>query len=123
LEEGVAFAELDLSALIAMYPPAPRAHTLPRFPGIERDISVVVDESRTWGELERVLEGVELSRLERREFVGVYRGKPLERGRKSVTFRLHFRDPERTLRHEEVDPEVDQVVKALSAEIGAELRA
>jgi phenylalanyl-tRNA synthetase beta subunit len=43
-------------------------------------------------------------------------------GKKSVTLRLRFRDPERTLRHEEVDPLVSRVVARLGEETGAELR-
>jgi phenylalanyl-tRNA synthetase beta subunit len=44
-------------------------------------------------------------------------------GKKSVTLRLRFRDDKRTLRHEEVDPQVATVVEKAKAELGAELRA
>ena len=50
------------------------------------------------------------------------RGKPIPAGRKSVTFRMMFRDPDTTLRHEQVDPQVASVVDRLKAELGAELR-
>jgi phenylalanyl-tRNA synthetase beta subunit len=39
-----------------------------------------------------------------------------------VTLRLRFRDGARTLRHEEVDPDVNAVALALTREAGAEFR-
>jgi len=40
-----------------------------------------------------------------------------------VTLRLTFRDPARTLRHEEVDPQVRAVVALAGEKLGATLRA
>jgi phenylalanyl-tRNA synthetase beta chain len=55
-------------------------------------------------------------------FVTTYRGKPIPAGHKSVTFRLVFRDPQTTLRHEQVDPQVAAVVERLGKELGAQVR-
>lgn len=122
LETAVATAEVNLDALLNLYPPASKAETLAEFPAIERDLSVVVKEATAWADIERATLGTHPALLDGLRFVGVYRGKPLEKGQKSVTFRLRFRDPARTLRHEEVDPQVEGVVKALESEVGAELR-
>jgi len=123
IETGLVAAELNLSLLYGLYPPASKAEALPAFPAIERDLSVVVAEPTPWAAIERAAAGTDPALLEGLRFVGVYRGKPLKGGEKSVTFRLRFRDPERTLRHEEVDPQVAGVVEALKREVGAELRA
>jgi len=122
LEIPVAAAEVDLDALLELYPPASKAEPLPEFPAIERDLSVVVKEATAWADIEQAALGAHPDLLEGLRFVGVYRGKPLETGQKSVTFRLRFRDPARTLRHEEVDPQVEGVVRALESAVGAELR-
>ncbi len=123
VDAPVAVAELGLAPLIALYPPAARAHALPGFPTIERDLSVVVDEQVTWESLSRVIVEADPRLLEQHQFVGTYRGKPIAKGRKSVTMRLVFRDLSRTLRHEEVDPQVALVVERLRERAGAELRA
>jgi phenylalanyl-tRNA synthetase beta chain len=39
-----------------------------------------------------------------------------------VSFRMVFRDPAATLRHEQVDPQVAAVVDRLKSKLGAELR-
>jgi phenylalanyl-tRNA synthetase beta subunit len=36
---------------------------------------------------------------------------------------MRFRDPSRTLRHEEVDPGVEAIVNRARSQLGAELRA
>lgn len=123
VDAPVAVAELGLAPLIALYPPAARAHALPAFPTIERDLSVVVDEQVTWEALSRVIVEARPQMMEQHQFVGTYRGKPIAKGRKSVTMRLVFRDSSRTLRHEEVDPQVALVVERLRERAGAELRA
>ncbi len=122
LEIAVLAAEIDLAYLIDLYPPMARAQLLPSFPPIERDLSIALDENRPWQEVENVVLGVNAERLELVEFVGTYRGKQVGKGRKSLTFRMRFRDSARTLRHEEVDPQVDAIVQALQSAVGAELR-
>lgn len=122
LRTPVATAEINLSALVELYPPASSVEPLPAFPAIERDLSVLVDEGVRWGDIEMTVLGASPPRLERVQFAGVYRGKQVGAGRKSVTLRLRFRDPQRTLRHEEVDPEIDRVVSALKEKLAATLR-
>jgi phenylalanyl-tRNA synthetase beta chain len=124
LDERCCVAELCLGMLIDVYPGTTRVSPLPAFPGIERDLSVVVDETIAWAKIDDVIAGANLDRLEARRFVGVYRDpKKLGPGKKSLTLRLAFRDGSRTLRHEEVDPQVAAVVSALKSAVGAELRA
>jgi phenylalanyl-tRNA synthetase beta chain len=122
LDEPVVVAELDLGALISVWPPRDRVEAMPAFPSIERDLSVVVDESVVWKRLHGVIAGLAVPRLEGAEYVGTFRGKQVGAGKKSVTVRLRFRDPARTLRHEEVDGEVARVVSALAESVGAALR-
>ncbi|MDX9911694.1 MAG: phenylalanine--tRNA ligase subunit beta [Phycisphaerales bacterium] len=123
LETPVVVAELDLDALVAMYPPKGVARELPQFPGIERDLSLVVDEGVAWSRIEGVLSAESVALMEGWSFVGTFRGAQVGEGKKSVTLRLSFRDPSRTLRHEEVDPQVGSIMGRMERELGATLRA
>lgn len=122
LKVAVFGAELALDPLIALYPPARRVAAQPRFPAIERDLSVVVDDAARWRDIERAVHDAGPALLEAVRFLDTYRGKPIAKGRKSVSFRMVFRDPDKTLRHEEVDPQVEAVIAALRDAVGAELR-
>ena len=122
LERSVIAAEVDLEALVALFPPLTSIAALPAFPAIERDISFIVSESVTWGSIAEMIGASKIDRLEAINFVYTYRGKQMGQGKKSVTARLRFRDSARTLRHEEVDPQVASVTEKLKKEAGAEVR-
>jgi len=115
-------AELDLDALIRLYPPKASVSTLPEFPAIERDLSLIVDESATWAEVEALVLGLDLKQFESLEFVGAYRGKQAGAGKKSLTLRLRFRSGSGTLRHDDVDPQMQRVVEAAQGQLAATLR-
>ena len=61
--------------------------------------------------------------MEDLEYVTTYRGKPLEKGQKSVTVTLVFRSPTGTLTSEQVDAIVQRVIEAAKSQLGAILRA
>ncbi len=119
---SVVAAEMSLEPLLATFPPQHRVEALPRFPGIERDLSLIVSEPVTWRQIEQTISEVNPAMLEDLKFLIVYRGKPIPKGQKSVSLRMRFRDPGKTLKHEEVDPQVAAVVAALKQKLDAELR-
>ncbi len=123
LEVPLLGAEINLDALVALFPPRALTHALPAFPSIERDLSFVVAEETAWAQLRSLVEHTRPDLLEQLTFVGTYRGPQTGPGKKSVTLRLRFRAPDRTLRHEEVDPQVESLVAAAKAQLAAELRA
>lgn len=122
LEIPVAAAEIDLQSLIALYPPKTKVHELPAFPSIDRDLSLILDEATSWESVNDLVTQSGVERLEAVSFIGAYRGKQIGMGKKSVTLRMRFRDPARTLRHEEVDPQVGTIVTLAALKLGATLR-
>jgi phenylalanyl-tRNA synthetase beta chain len=123
LDIPVVGAELSLEVLTAAPIPKTTVRALPLFPGIERDLSLIVDESTAWASVASLVEACELERCVGADLVGVYRGKQVGAGKKSVTVRVRFRDAARTLRHEEVDPQLDRLAARAKADLGAEIRA
>jgi phenylalanyl-tRNA synthetase beta chain len=122
LDAPQAAAEIDLQTLLDLPALPRRPHLLPAFPPIERDLSLIVSEETRWQQLRELVEGAGLERLEDVAFVASYRGKQTGPGRKSLTMRLRFRDPARTLRHEEVDPQIAAIIDIASRQLGAALR-
>ncbi|MBC02426.1 MAG: phenylalanine--tRNA ligase subunit beta [Phycisphaerae bacterium] len=128
-EHPVAAAELvlgpdGLEDRLDSWPPDSAAAELAAFPGIERDLTVVVDETMSWRDLESTVRDSTASAsslLDAVDFVTVFRGGRLPGDRKAVTLRLRFRAPDRTLRHEEVDPEVASITAGLESR-GGEIR-
>ncbi len=122
LQLPVVLGEVDLDKLLDRYPPTRSVTALSRLPGVERDLSVIVDEPVTWQTIENHVRATEPALMEQLCFITTYRGKPVPAGRKSVSFRMLFRDPTKTLRHGEVDVQVNAVVDRLTKQVGAEVR-
>ncbi len=122
IDQPVFAAEIGLPAWYEQYPPVTEARPLPSFPAIERDLSVIIDESVSWLDLELRLRELVIDHLESIEFVTTFRGKPIEKGRKSLTLRLRFRASNRTLTHEEADEQIAPVMRTLESAFGAKIR-
>jgi phenylalanyl-tRNA synthetase beta chain len=56
------------------------------------------------------------------DYLTTYRGKPVPDGRKSVTVTLTYRWGDGTLRSEQVDQQVAEVVEAAKEKLSARLR-
>jgi phenylalanyl-tRNA synthetase beta chain len=98
-------------------------HPLPKFPPVRRDLSLVVDESMAFERIESLVREVKPELLESLEYVTTYRGKQIDKGKKSVTIALVFRSPTETLTGEAVEASVQRVVDAATRQLSATLRA
>ncbi len=116
----VAF-EVDVDVVLAAAR-IPRAQPLPRFPAVERDLAVLVEEHVAAGSiLASIKEGAgEL--LEMARAFDEYHGAQVPEGRKSIAFTLTFRSPERTLTDAEVDRVMSEIRLALEKRHGARFR-
>jgi phenylalanyl-tRNA synthetase beta chain len=122
---AVLLAELNVDLILGAFADNPVFRELERFPAITRDIAMIVPEKiahegivRVIGEAnEPLLESVQLFDL----FVGD-EGSNVGAGRKSLAYRLTYRDRSRTLTNEEVTAVHAKIRERLQRELGAELR-
>ena len=121
-KQVVAAAELDFDLLLKKAGAIPAAKPIPRFPAIVRDLSLIVDEPVQWAQITSVVQEKAPAELEQIDFGGLYRGKPIADGKKSITVSLRFRDEQGTLRHETVDGFEGAILSGLTDTLGAELR-
>jgi len=119
--DRVIAAEVSLLGLAGGRLSPERAPRVGRFPPVERDLAIVVqDDARAADVLAAVrASGGPLLRDVR--LFDVYRGVPLGAGEKSLAVRLTFLSPERTLTEAEVDERVAAVVRA-AADMGGRIR-
>ena len=122
LDGRVVALDLDLQVLLGGQV-ATKAQELPRFPAVQRDLAVAVDETVSAGDLHASIKKAAGPALESVRAFDEYRGGQLPDGRKSVAFALTFRSPDRTLTDAEVDGAMAQIRKALTKEHRAELRS
>ncbi|MBN1509071.1 MAG: phenylalanine--tRNA ligase subunit beta [Sedimentisphaerales bacterium] len=115
-------AELDFDALLELKAGPIKIRPIPRYPAVERDLSIVVAEETAWADIAKAVGSSSPAELEDVRFVDIYRGKGIASGKKSVTLSLRFRDEDGTLTHETVDGYQAAIVQSLAQRAGAELR-
>jgi phenylalanyl-tRNA synthetase beta chain len=118
--DEVYVAELDLDALDRLVPEGDiQYRALPRFPSVVRDLSVLVDEGLPSSRVRATIRAAAPPTLVRAREFDRYRGKGIPEGRCSLSLRLTFRSPERTLTDADVQAAMDDIVTALAREHGA----
>lgn len=121
LPKGTCAIELNLDAIpIAAALPAPRVSP---FPAVFQDVSLVVPAHvPAQAVADAVREGAgEL--LEDLQLFDVFTGPQVGEDRKSLTFALRFRAPDRTLTEDDASAARDAAVRRAADAVGAELRA
>jgi phenylalanyl-tRNA synthetase beta chain len=105
IEGRMVAIEIDIEPVLAASR-IPRAQPLPRFPAVERDLAVVVEDHIAAGALLATIKEIGGEFLEQARAFDEYQGPQVPEGHKSIAFALTFRSPERTL----TDAEVDKVM-------------
>jgi len=102
----------------------PKKYTeVPRFPAIEIDVALVVDEAVAAGKVESAIVSAGGKLLEGASLFDVYRGPGVPEGKKSLAYSLRYRAQDRTLSDEEVLPQHERLLRKVAGAVGAELRA
>ncbi|MBI5631556.1 MAG: phenylalanine--tRNA ligase subunit beta [Elusimicrobia bacterium] len=121
--QATAVFELDLEVLAELPRPDGKFKPYSLLPSAARDLCVVMDQAVPYSQAEEVIGACAIPELASVALVDVFSGKRLPADRRSLTFRLSFSSPERTLTDDEVNSAVDKILKALKARLGAELRS
>jgi len=95
---------------------------IPRYPAVELDLALVVDDSVTAERVQQAMKSAGGQLLESVRLFDVYRGPGMPEGKKSLAFALAYRSPDRTLSADEIQPLHDKVVSKATAAVGGELR-
>lgn len=119
---NTAVLEMDLDTLItAALQPVPY-EDIPRFPSVQVDLAIVVEEGIDAGRVERVIREAGGDLLRDVRLFDLYRGEQLEDGTKSLAYSLAFYALDRTLRDEDVRSRCEEIVTSLGERLGARLR-
>lgn len=116
-------AELFLDPLYAHPLAEPLYVGPPRFPAVESDLSFVVDKEVEFGRMIDAIQGLSIPELAGVQLIDLYQGAKLPKGKVSLTVRLTFLAPERTLTQEEVNRHLEGIFSVLGTTFAAEARS
>ena len=114
--------DMDVDVLMKYISKKITIEQLPKFPGITRDLAMLVDANVTEAEIERVISKNAGNLFKGVTLFDVYTGKQVEEGKKSIAFTMQFQSNERTLTDKEVDEAFQNILAAVQKEFNAELR-
>jgi phenylalanyl-tRNA synthetase beta chain len=115
-------AEVHADLLLIAEETATKFREIEKFPAVTRDIAMIVPEEIPH---ETILRGIEEPReplLESVELFDLFSGGEIGAARKSLAYRLTYRDRSRTLTSEEVNAAHAKIRERLRRDLGAELR-
>ena len=122
IKQPVYICELDFRAIAKVRELSKTFVPLPRFPLVNRDLAVVVDEDAEAAFYAGVIAGAQNSVIVSDILLfDVYKGPGVEEGKKSLAFTFSFRAEDHTLSEDEIRTAFDAIIEALRKN-GAPLR-
>lgn len=111
LNQDAFLFEIDLDEIIAII----KEHTvrykkLPQFPEVKRDLAFVINDNVSFDDIQKVIKGaVQQNIFKGSEVFDVYQGENIEKGYKSLAFRIKMQDENATLTDEIIDKQMNNV--------------
>ena len=121
LRQPVYVAEIELERMLALPLRARAFRPFPRYPAVERDLSLVVPNGVAYRDIEAALGRLRLEGLQGFRALDRFEGGALPPGHYSLLVRIVLQSPERTLTSEAGDAAARAVLGALE-ELGVRLR-
>ena len=114
--------EVELGQIDAWTNLIPQHTTIPIYPGVERDLSLVVPERMTWETVETAVRAAVDATFEGMTFEDSFRGGNLAPDEQSIHFSLRFRNPAKTMTSDEIDASMARITDHCRTELGATVR-
>jgi len=122
LAHEVYAAELDIQTLCEAAQDIPRIVAPPRFPSVELDLAIVVDDQVPEHDIEQVMLSAGGDLLASIRLFDIYRGAPVPEGSKSLAFSLTIRADDRTLTDDEATSVRGEIESRLGNAFNAQIR-
>ncbi|MDK2985528.1 MAG: phenylalanyl-tRNA synthetase beta chain [Clostridia bacterium] len=114
--------EVNLDLIANLYGENRMYQPLPKYPGVTRDMAIVIKEEIPAAKVEELIERYGKPLISQVRLFDVYRGKQVPEGYKSLAYSLYYQAEDRTLTDEEVAAIHEDIQKELEKQLGAKLR-
>ena len=126
LRQDIFYAEIKLESLLEAADAARatrRFEPLPRFPAVERDFSLLLNDGTTFAQVVETIRGLKIPELQKIEAGDLFRGKNVPAGKFSLLVRVTFQSSQTTLTDAQLTDFSARIVSALEKSLSATLRA
>ena len=123
LNNDVFYAEFNWDALLDIAANSSvKFKELDKFPRVKRDLSLLLNEEIKFSEIVSIAKTCNSELLKEISLFDVYKGKNMEKGKKSYAVRFALQDKNKTLKDKEIDGVMSKIQLSLIEKLEAELR-
>ena len=123
LDNPVYYAEMNWTALMKVIKKNEVLYTeISKFPAVSRDLSLLVDNSVEFAQIEQIARQTEKKFLKKVELFDVYEGDKLPVGKKSYAVNFILQDEEKTMGDKQIDAIMQKLIANIKKQLNAELR-
>jgi len=123
IDEVVFVCELKIRAILDGWARDRKFSSLPKFPGVTRDLAFTIDATLPQKSVEDVIRKVGAPLCTDVALFDMYSGEQIGREKKSVAYALEFQSPDRTLTDKEIDDVLKKIIEAVRRQWNGELRS
>ena len=122
IKKNIFVCEIDIEkirdkvSLIKIYEP------IIKYPAVKRDLAIIVDKNIDSGRNEKIFKNNSNNLLKNIELFDIYTGNQINKGKKSMAYKLTFQSKEKTLVDEDINSLIDNMLFDLKEQLGAYLR-
>ena len=122
IKQEVYLGFLDWSAIQKINTPAIKYSPVSKFPEVQRDLSLLLDEQIKYEELEVMALQLGGKILKEVSLFDVYEGNKLPTGKKSYALRYTLRDHSKTLEEKTIEKTIERILNGYKKQFKADLR-
>lgn len=116
-------AEINITDLVNLKGLVRKFEPLPKFPGVRRDISIIVDKDIVSYDIIKMIRETGIRQIESINLFDLYKGDPIPKNKISLAYAINFRHKERTLTDKEVDKAYNIIRQKILSELpGVQIR-
>ncbi|MBM4338061.1 MAG: phenylalanine--tRNA ligase subunit beta [Deltaproteobacteria bacterium] len=114
--------EIDFDRMVTHAEEGKKFRSLPKFPAVYRDLSLVVEDQLEAENVEEAIRLLKQPLIDEVMLFDVYQGNPVPQGKKSLAYRIRYQSSDRTLTDDEVNRYHEKIISRLREIFKAELR-
>ena len=122
LKQDVITISLDWDACLKLANPGITLKPIPVFPIVRRDLSLVLDKSVTYKEVQKIANQTLQQTLTRTLLFDVYEGKPLADNQKSFAIGFFLYNPKKTMEDTEIENLMSKLIANFEKNLNATIR-
>ena len=122
VKQEVFYADFNWNAILKSLSNKIKFTEIPKYPGVRRDLALLIDEKTTFEEVYNIARQTEKSLLKEITLFDVYIGTNLPEGKKSYAVSFTIQDDSKTLTDSQIEKIMSKLQSNFETQLGAQLR-